>query len=193
MATEDNQMLISKFLNCNVEEIVRDIERRYEIILPTQYKNFLYKYNGGYTPKTKFKAGRISSDLRGFFGIGDVELSLDNVGLGEWIEKNIFPIACDLFGNYIVIGLNNDDAGKVYFCDHEKGNKTEYITENLKNFVECCKSEKISEASRRSIKEREDALVAKGRGNIITDDLRKMWQAEIDKYGSMIQEEVVVD
>ena len=51
----------------------------------------------------------------------------------------------------------------------------------------------ISEASRRSIKEREDALIAKGRGNIITDDLRKMWQAEIDKYGSMLQEEVVVD
>ena len=33
-------------------------------------------------------------------------------------------------------------------------------------------------------------LIAKG--NTITDDLRKMWQAEIDKYGSMVQEEVLV-
>lgn len=186
-------MLISKFLNCDVKEKVIDIERRYEIILPMQYKNFLYKYNGGYTPKTKFNVEKISSDLRGFFGVGDVKLSLDNIELGEWIEKNNFPIACDSFGNYIVIGLNNDDAGKIYFCDHEKGNNAEYITVSLKDFFECCKSERISDASRRSIKEREEALIVKGRGNIITDDLRRMWQAEIDKYGSMVQEEVLVD
>lgn len=59
-------MLISKFSNCNVEEKIIDIEKQYKIILPTQYKNFLHKYNGGYTPKTKFKVGKISSDLRGF-------------------------------------------------------------------------------------------------------------------------------
>lgn len=185
-------MLISKFLNCNVEEKIIDIEMQYDIILPTQYKNFLHKYNGGFTPKTKFKVGKTSSDLRGFFGIGDVKLSLDNVELGEWVEKNSFPIACDSFGNYIVIGLSNNDADKIYFYDHENRNRLEFLTENLKDFIECCKSEKISEASRRSIKEREDALIAKGRGNIITDDLRKMWQAEIDKYGSMVQEEVLL-
>ncbi len=186
-------MLISKFSNDNVEEKFIDIERQYEIVLPIQYKNFLYKYNGGYTPKTKFKIGKLASDLRGFFGVGDVKLSLDNVELREWLEKSVFPLACDSFGNYIVIGLSNDDAGKIYFCDHEKGNKAEYITANLKDFVGCCKSEKISEASRRSIKEREEALIAKGRGNIISDNLRNMWQAEIDKYESVIQEEVLID
>lgn len=186
-------MLISKFSNCNVEEKVINLERQYEIALPTQYKNFLHKYNGGYTPETKFKVGKISSDLRGFYGIGDVKLSLDNVELEEWLGKNVFPVACDSFGNYIVIGLSNDDAGKIYFCDHEKGNKAEYITENLKKFIRCCKSEKISEDSKLSIKEREEALIAEGRGNIITDGLRKIWQAEIDKYGNMVQEEVLVD
>lgn len=80
-------MLISKFSNCNVEEKIIDIEKQYKIILPTQYKNFLHKYNGGYTPKTKFKVGKISSDLRGFFGIGDVKLSLDDIELGDWLEK----------------------------------------------------------------------------------------------------------
>ena len=40
-------MLISKFSNCNVEEKIIDIEKQYKIILPTQYKNFLHKYNGG--------------------------------------------------------------------------------------------------------------------------------------------------
>lgn len=186
-------MLISKFSNCDVEEKVLDIEKQYEIILPIQYKNFLYKYNGGYTPKTKFKIGKVASDLRGFFGVGDVKLSLNAVELEKWIEENVFPVACDSFGNYIAIGLCNNNIGKIYFCDHERGYEAEHIAENLKDFFRCCKSEKISEASRRSIKEREDALIAKGRGNIITDDLRKMWQAEIEKYGNMMQEEVLVD
>lgn len=185
-------MLISKFLNCNVEERIIDIERQYEIKLPTQYKVFLNKYNGGYTPKTKFKVGKISSNLKGFYGMGNVKLGLENIELVEWIEKSVLPIACDSFGNYIVIGLNNSEAGKIYFCDHENGNRMEYLTENFKDFIDSCKSEKVRENSRWSIKEREDALIAKGRGDIITDDLRKMWQAEIDKYRDIVQEEVVL-
>ena len=68
-------MLISKFSNSNIEDKIADLEKQYEIILPIQYKNFLYKYNGGYTPRTGFKAKRITSDLRGFYGIGDVKLT----------------------------------------------------------------------------------------------------------------------
>ena len=183
-------MLISKFSNYNAKEKVGDIERRYKIILPAEYKEFLCKYNGGYTPKTKFKSGRISSDVRGFFGVGDVGLSLDNLRLEEWVEKSVFPIASDSFGNYIVIDLSNNGAGKIFFCDHEKGNEAEYIASDLKGFLKECKSERISEASRRSIKERENILIAKGRGDVITDDLRKIWRAEIDKYEGMVQEEV---
>ena len=54
-------MLISKFPNCDVKEQIADMEKRYEIILPVQYKSFLYKYSGGYTPETKLKSGKISS------------------------------------------------------------------------------------------------------------------------------------
>ena len=59
----------------------------------------------------------------------------------------------------MVVGLRNDNLGKVYFCDHEKGNKLMYIADDFKGFVSCCKSKKISEASRRSIKEREEFLL----------------------------------
>lgn len=186
-------MLISKFVCDDVENKLANMEKQYGIILPMQYKDFLYKYNGGYTPKTKFKAGKVSSDLRGFWGIGEVKLSLNAIELTKWLGENVFPIACDSFGNTIVIGLIDADEGKIFFCNHEQGEKKEYIAANFKDFIKCCKSEKISEASRRSIKEREAALIAKGRGHIITDDLRQMWQAEIDKYQSMVQEEVIVD
>lgn len=35
--------------------------------------------------------------------------------------------------------------------------------------------------------------IAKGKGNNITDGLRKMWQEEIDKYSDIIQEEVLIE
>ena len=186
-------MLISKFENHNVSEEILNLEREYNIFLPKEYKDFLCRYNGGYTPKTKIKAGKISSDIRGFYGVGNVALSLNTLELQEWIHKKIMPIATDSFGNYFAIGLCDDISGKIFFFDHEVGYRGEYIAESLKAFLQYCKSDRISEASRRSIEEREAALIANGRGDVITDDLRRMWQAEIDKYGNMVQEEVVIN
>lgn len=186
-------MLISKFTNHNIEDQIVCMEKEYSIAIPLQYKEFLYKYNGGYTPKTKFRVGKISSDIRGFYGVGDVKLSLDSIDLREWLDVKLLPIACDSFGNHIVISLSDENNGKIYFCDHEKGNKTDYIAEDIKSFIRNCKSEKISDASIRTIKEREEALIASGRGTIINDALRQMWQAEIDKYSGMVQEEVTIE
>ena len=59
-------MLISKFNNHNIEDQIICMEKEYSIVIPVQYKVFLHKYNGGYTPKTKFRVGKISSDVRGF-------------------------------------------------------------------------------------------------------------------------------
>ncbi|GKX29375.1 hypothetical protein SH1V18_18550 [Vallitalea longa] len=188
------KMLISKFdNNSDMQSEVLNFEKRYNVTLPKQYKEFLHKYNGGFTPKTKFKVGKISSNIRNFYGIGNVKVNLETLGLNEWIDKGILPIACDSFGNYIVIGLKSYNEGKIYFWNHEEGTKVDYIIDDLFGFVDLCKSEKISDASKRTIKEREDALIAKGRGSIITDDLREMWQKEIDKYGNMNQEEVIMD
>ncbi len=186
-------MLISKFAGENMDDRIAGFEKRYNIALPDLYKKFLSKYNGGYTPKTKFKIGKVSSDIRGFYGVGDIKLGYDSIEIRKWIKENVLPIAMDSFGNYLAIGLDNEEKGKIFFCDHEEGNKKRCIAKDLKEFFGECKSEKISETSRISIKEREQALIARGRGSMITDDLRKMWQAEIDKYQNMVQEEVVFD
>lgn len=185
-------MLISKFNNSDVDAKILSIEEGYNILLPKQYRDFLYKYNGGYTPKTKFKVNKISSDIKGFYGVGNVKLSLDNIELNEWIEKDLFPIASDSFGNYIAIGIKNEYYNKIYFCNHEANWKIDCIGDELNSFLNHCKSDQISEASRKSVEEREEALRKKGREAIITESLRQMWQAEIEKYSNMIQEEVEV-
>ena len=83
-------MLISKF-NTDVPNLSDMIESEYSISLPDEYKLFLNKYNGGYTPKTKFKIGRISSDIKGFYGVGNVKLSLSNLNVKDWIDVGLFP------------------------------------------------------------------------------------------------------
>ena len=185
-------MLISKFHNIDVDNKIMNLEDKYNILLPNQYKSFLCKYNGGYTPKTKFKVGKISSDIRGFYGLGNVELSLDTLEIKDWIQNQMLPIASDSFGNFILIGLAIENYGRIYFYNHEADKRIECIEDDFISFLQYCKSDRISEASKKSIKEREEALIAKGKGSVITDSLRQMWQKEIDKYGNMIQEEVII-
>lgn len=184
-------MLISRFPNNNAEDRITELEEQYGISLPYQYREFLCKYNGGNTPDTGYKAGRSSTDVRGFYGFGDVEFSLDKIGLDEWLQENIFPIACDAFGNEIVIALDDESYGKIYFCDHEEGFSRVLVGDDFKTFVQKCKSKKIDPDTRMPIEEREARLIERGRGHVITEGLRKMWQAEIDKYGNMVQERVI--
>ena len=183
-------MLISKFSVSNPikEEDILILEQKYNVSLSEDHKKFLLLYNGGYTPKTKFCMNKVSSDLRGFYGIGEVPLSLEKIEINEWAERDLLPIASDSFGNFIVINNN----GGILFSDHEKNFKTTFLADNIKTFFCKCKSEIISENSKKSIREREQELIAAGRADIISDGLRKIWQAEIDKYSKMVQEEIII-
>ena len=184
-------MLISHFSSNHAAMRISDLEKRFSTQLPQDYRKFLIKYNGGDTPNTKYKAAKISFDLRGFFGFGNVRYSFDSLSdLSDWIAQKRFPIACDLFGNYILISLDN---GVISFADHERGFQESFICDSFTAFVAKCKSTLIDKNALRSIEEREADLIAKGRGHIITDGLRRLWQKEIDKYTGMEQEEVVLD
>lgn len=145
---------------------------------------------GGYTPKTEFKENGISSDVRGFYGVGAVDLSVSQEMISSWIYQKLFPIACDTFGNYILLCITGTEYGNIFFCDHEKGMNLSLIAKDFPSFVRACKSDKIPEAALRSIEERKAALIERGRGHIITPALIEMWQKELDKYSNMQQEEV---
>jgi len=173
-------------------EDVTEFERSYRVDFPSDYEEFLVKYNGGPTPKTEFRVGRIDSDVRCFFGIGDVENSVHSLDLPEWLEQGVFPIAEDSFGNYIVMDIKKA-PGTVYFADHEEGFRLSRLTESFSAFLAKCKSRKVHmERATRSIAEREASMIAKGNGALITDGLRKCWQDEIDRYTGLVLEKVVL-
>lgn len=185
-------MLIAKFDSNGVSAEIADMEERYNITLPQRYRHFLLRYNGGYTPRTTFKAAAASSDVKGLYGLAAAPLSTDRKTTEAWIVKSLLPIACDSFGNHILLAVAGAQYGGVFFSDHEKGEALTLIAKDFPSFLRLCKSEKIPPAAKRSIQERKAALIARGRGHIITPALIEMWQKEIDKYAHMEQEEVII-
>lgn len=179
-------MLISKFSTCNVHAEIKAMEKALNIELPAQLKLFLQKYNGGESPRTNFVCGDISSDVVAFYGVGNVKYTYNDVQLVCRDSLKYLPIAFDSFGNSILILIG---AGSVHFFDHET-EKISKVADDLRIFVAKCASKPINAASRKSIQEREADLISRGRGHIVTDALRKMWQDELDKYGVLTQEEV---
>lgn len=181
----------SKFPGDDIKIKIEELEKQYSITLPSQYVNFLCRYNGGDTPNTWYRQGDATMRIRGFYGFGDIRHSINRLDdLSDWVEKELFPIGCDYNGNSIAISIAEDRTyGNIYFVDHEVGGRS-FVVDDLKSFVHKCDSERLRAANKRSVKEREDILVAKGKGHMITDELRQMWQAEFEMYKDMVQEEV---
>lgn len=190
-------MYISKFKTHDMEDEIAGLEKKYGIALPEQYRSFMLRYNGGETPLTVYKNKRDGTDVRAFFGIGDVDYysfdKFDNewaAPISDWVKKGLFPIAADSLGNYFAIGIGGDETGSVFFCDHEKGYKAKPVSADLREFVSQCKSKKIGKI--RTIEEREQQVRECG-GIEPDDDVRRVWQEEIDKFSKYKQEKVTIE
>lgn len=190
-------MLISKFDNSGISSSIRELEVEYGIILPEEYKKFLLKYNGGKTPETEFKISGVSSDIEGFYGLGNAEQDYhfdalrQSVKWNEWMDNKMFPIATNVFGDYILISTGNESRGKIYFCYHDRPSKYIELAEDLLTFVKKCKSRKIGHI--RTMEERKNDMIRLGKGDRITPEKIAGWQAEIDEYANIHQEELIID
>lgn len=188
-------MLISKFDNTNIGEYIERFQSQNNIILPDEYKIFLLKYNGGMTPKTKFNINKVSSDIRYFYGLGNVDEDYNLQYLIDkkdefqsYLEEKMLPIATNAFGDDIILSIGEKDRGSIYFRYHDRNKKYIRLTDSLSGFSSKCKSEKIELIP--TIEERKQKLIQNGKAANITDGLIKLWQAEIDKYAEIKQEEV---
>lgn len=181
-------MLISKFGGQDIIKKAEDLEKKIGKKIPSQLYDFLVKYNGGQTINTHFSDNQVSTDVKGFFGLGEVKYSYDEAEVLSFQNEKYLPIAMSSFGDDIMINL---ETGKIFFKNHENA-MLEEIAEDLRSFIKECESKGINPDSLKSVEEREQDLIKRGYGNIITPELRKMWRAEIDKYSAMKEEEVSI-
>ena len=106
------------------EKVIINIEEKYNIKLPDDFRNFLKLYNGGYPEPGVFesKDHTIGSRVQRFLGIHKEKYSnlIDYLSLYKGrISNKLFPIAHDSFGNLICIGIVGDIYGKIFFWNHE--------------------------------------------------------------------------
>ena len=188
-------ILISKFDNTDIEKHIHDFEKKYNLQFPEQHRNFLIKYNGGDTPKTEFKINKVSSDLRGFYGLGKADEFLNYSFFDEWdiidyVKDGVIPIGSTDFGDKILMGIKTENAGVIFFWYHGRPKKYIKLTEDFKAFIKKCKSEEIGHIP--TIEERKAIAKANGFKREIPYFIAD-WQKEIDEYKNMVQEELIID
>ncbi len=183
-------MLISKFKQENEEVNTAELEALVGLKLPEQYLIFLKKYNGGHTPDTNW-TGKCKNDVRAFYGFNvkdknwDIAHNLTYISVQDLIKENRFPIAENCFGDAFCLDCSD---GSVWFVAHDSP-KNKKIADDFKSFVAGCKSKKIGHI--RTIEERRKCLFDNF-GEEPTEAQLKGWQAEIDEYSKMVQEEVTL-
>lgn len=114
---------------------ISELESYVGLEFPSDYKDYLLKYNGGRCSPDVFSFiendKETNSSVDWFYGIHDdgsysLKSNIDIFKIEEKrMPKHILPIAQDPFGNQICISCGSGDYGKVYFWDHE--NEVDYF------------------------------------------------------------------
>ena len=183
---------IFPFDKTGVSEALAQFEENHDILLPEEYRTFLINYNGGNTLQTSFKIKKESSDIRAFYGFENADYDynfqylIDHDFLSDYIEVDYLPIAEDSFGNYILLGIAKQNYNLIAFFDHEK-QKIIPLHLSFKEFLTTIKSRvcKI-----KSIDARIQKMKEVNSPVIVDDELKAIWQEEIDKYAG--REQVIV-
>ena len=183
---------IFPFDKTGVSEAVAQFEKNHDILLPEEYRTFLINYNGGNTLQTSFKIKKESSDIRAFYGFENADYEynfqyfLAHGFLSEHIQAGYLPIAEDSFGNYILLGISKQNYNLIEFLDHEKQKIIPFHL-SFKEFLATIKS-KVCKI--KSIDERIQKMKEVNSPVIVDDELKALWQEEIDRYAG--REQVIV-
>lgn len=98
-----------------------DFELVNDIKLPTDYQEFLLKFNGGEpSPNENPSPETVVRYILGMHN-GDKFASLYRFIeiYAKRLPGGCMPIATDPFGNLFIMNLNAEDLGYIYFWDHE--------------------------------------------------------------------------
>lgn len=123
-----------------------ELEKKLGNTLPRFYREFLKNTNGGKAKADKFSFtandGTHDDDCVQYFyalhsgEIGNLEETIDT--FKDRIPGDTLPIACDPFGNQILLHMGNQPDGPVYFWDHElelQGDPVSPIAPSLESFI----------------------------------------------------------
>lgn len=132
------------------EQDIVSLELKIGRLLPPEYKEFLFRNNGGRPVPMYFPIIGLFNNPVGqvldFFGIDDpvesCRVDWNFAVYGDRVPNGMLPIATDGGGNLICISLDTKNLGAVYFWDHNQEmsmsstNGLYEIAPNLRGFLE---------------------------------------------------------
>lgn len=110
------------------EASLREFEHRLGKTLPDDYRRFLAEFNGGRPIPRNFDAidGDDGSLVHFFFTLDSnapyYQLTKKIETYAMRVPDGLLPIACDDFGNLVLLDIGAKRVGDVSFWDHEREN-----------------------------------------------------------------------
>lgn len=118
------------FGECTLTDIM-DFERKFSIVIPETYKNYLCQFNGAKPINNICTINNEEGDttLHHMYGLHNNE----NYRID--VKRNLLIFADDTFGNHFAINLNQvENYGHIYFIDHELDKKV-YMNKDFSEFI----------------------------------------------------------
>lgn len=139
-------------------EKIQHFEKQICVEFPEDYVRFLANFNGGkpepHTFEYKLRDGRVwTGGVRDLFGFDlDNFRSIDFFAdmRGDRVPENMIPIGVDDGGNFILLALNGQEKGKIYFWDHNEESEDDeppsydniyFVANNFTEFLKNLKEE----------------------------------------------------
>ena len=106
------------------EDHLAGLEREFGARFPTEYRQFLLKFNGGEPSPNIVDIEGLpggSTDVQEFFGIGTTiessDMTWNKETFADRIPARMLPIACDSGGCLFCLSLSGEDSEKVTYVD----------------------------------------------------------------------------
>ncbi|ALI01336.1 SMI1/KNR4 family protein [Pseudomonas sp. FW306-02-F02-AA] len=114
---------------------LNEFEKKFSVPLPTAFKEFYLRNNGGYLPESKSDNEFL---LGGFTPIkhGEVSIEVVHHDLTDDISslKKMIPFAYDQGGNSFLLSVKDDDYGNIYlFLMDEK--ELAFVCSSFEEFI----------------------------------------------------------
>jgi len=126
-------------------EDIKDFEDKMHISLPKDYIAFMLCQNGGNPKVCEFELPDKSnwSVVNEFYPIGSMENNLYKMNYLEDYSDGFIAIGDDSCGNEILLKVNGENIGEIYFYDHdvdpEEENNMHYLAKSLTDFLKLLK------------------------------------------------------
>lgn len=120
---------------------IGNIEERFAIKLPKNYKRLLLKFNGGIPSDYTAYSGGEEVSIGGFYSIKYGEILMEDAIKTFQITEKLIPTDCipigyDGFGNPYCISINEEDYGKIYCWFLDMGEEEgRLIADSLEEFL----------------------------------------------------------